>query len=256
MSPRPSPKTDRSGVLLTAATEDSRPIFSLIDRERITLLHLPLESYVEADDREHEGGLSEALGPAENIIFGARRNAEFLLRRAQKDDLIEEARQRVNLAFDSYTVELLEEYGIPAVSPEGGRPIDLVELMLRLRRTGQALYPCGGHAREEIPGLLRELDIPVTEYVLYDLEGPTKGELKEYRRRISAEPPDLIICHSRRSVNRLRAAFPGLDYDHTTIVAGDRAVAEKLKEYDLSSDYTAEGHWESIAEIVNDALGL
>lgn len=242
-------------LLLVSAPEDSEPILRLLEEEQIGLLHLPLEKYVEAEDMRTPDELAEALGEAENVIYGHRRNAEFFLRLAKREGLLERTKQRVNLAADADTAELLEEEGIPAVHPESDKPIKMMEFMLRLRRTGPVLYPCGSHMQEEIPGLLQELDIPVTEHVLYELEGPSEEELVSYREQVSNDSPDLIICHSRRSVNRLRAAFPDLDYKNARIIAGDRGVFEKLEEVGLQagSVAVAGGTWQSMFEKVMEA---
>lgn len=241
-------------MLLTATSEDSEPIVRLFEKEEISLLHLPLERYVSLEERMGTDRLAEALEEAENIIYGHKRNAEFLIRMAKSRDLLEKIKQRVNLAADSYTATFLEEEGIPAVYPESDKPIKMVEFMLRLRRTGPTLYPCGRHGKEEIPGLLQELDIPVEEYELYNLEGPAGEELDGFRRKILNAPPDLMIFHSRRSVNRIQAAFPDLDYDKIRLVAGDRGVSDKMEKLVMKPDSIAEGTWRSIFEKVKELL--
>lgn len=246
---------DRPKVLLTAAAEDAAPAVRLLEREPVSLLHLPLEIYVETDRQVQDGNFDRAIGQAETIIYGNRRNAEFLLRHAKRLDLEKSVQQRVNLAADRFAAQYLEEECIPAVWPESDKPVKTVEFMLRLRRTGPALYPCGAHLQEEIPGLLRELDIPVTEFVLYELEGPTADLLEEYREQVSDYPPDGIICHTRRSVNRIRAAFPDLLQDERIrVIAGDRAVAEKLEDLNRSAEFTAECTWDSILDRVKEIL--
>ncbi|HYW34872.1 MAG TPA: uroporphyrinogen-III synthase, partial [Balneolaceae bacterium] len=141
--------------------------------------------------------------------------------------------------------------GIPAVHPQKEeRPVDLLEIMLRLRRTGKSLYPCGSHQAEELPGLLKELDIPVTELELFNLKGPTEKQLAVYQKKITENPPDIIIFHSRRSVNRIITAFPELDFSEAKIISADSGITEKLTGKGISVDAEAEGSWESVASLL------
>ncbi|MDX1617990.1 MAG: uroporphyrinogen-III synthase [Balneolaceae bacterium] len=234
-------------VLITAPPEDIEGIAELLEgEEELSLLHLPLEIYEPVGGPDPPDGLEAALGRVENIIYGRKRNARFLLRSVRQRGLLRRVKELLNLAADRRTACYLEDEGIPAVYPGSDTPIDLVEFMLRFWRTGPALYPCGKNEQEEIPGLLQELDIPVREYELYRRAAPSSDALDQYRQQIGERPPDLIVCHSRRSVNRLRAAFPDLDLERAGIIAGNRGVAGKLKDLKLSADYVAAGTWESI----------
>lgn len=238
-------------VLLTAATEDAEYVIDLLNKDQIEVVHLPLEKYmpVEVDQEE----LAEQIESAENIIYGHKRNARFFMEKIQGQELLKGVKDRVNLAGDPRTAEFLEEQGVPAIYPGSEKPIKMLEFLMRLRRLGTVLYPCGTHGKEEIPGLLKELDIEVNEQILFELDGPSGEELESHRKRVMENHFDAIIYHSRRSVNRIQAAFPNLHETRAQIVAGDKAVADKLEnEHEIEVDKTAEGSWNSIYEQVKE----
>lgn len=238
-----------STVLLTAAMEDSEEIRRILESKEAKLLHFPLERYVPVDDKSDIEETFAQISEFENIIHGSLRNAKFFIREVESHGKKEAVRKILNLTLDEDTATFLEESGIPAVCTyAGGKSINLVEFMLRLRRMGAALYPCGSHRMEDIPGFLEELDIPVKELELFDLEGPEDSELDTYRQKLSERSPDAIIFHSRRSVTRTLAAFPDLDYDSIRIISADKGITKKLKEKGITVSEEAEGSWESIAE--------
>ncbi len=245
-----SGKSKKTTILLTSAIEDAELFLEQADGEDVEILHLPLEKYVAVEQSEEE--LTELIDQAENIIYGHKRSAQFFLDQIREHDLLDTLTDRVNLASDQRAADLLEARGVPAIYPGSDEPIKMLEFLMRLRRLGTVLYPCGKETKEEIPGLLTELDIEVNEYVLFELEGPTQEELKTYRQQIEETAIDAIIYHSRRAVNRIQAAFPEITESGTAIIAGDKAVAEKLQGHKLEADEIAGGSWESILEQVKE----
>ncbi len=236
-------------VLLTAAEEDADEIKNLLGSNGVELLHFPLERYVPVNDQSDIKETLNQLSQFENIVYGSLTNARYFMQKVDSLDKIEPVRQRLNLTMDEETATFLEASGVPAVCTyAGGKSINLVEFMLRLRRMGATLYPCGSHRKEDVPGFLEELDIPVKELELFDLKGPEDGELENYRKALSERQPDMIIFHSRRSVNRTLAAFPELDYESVRIVSADKGISKKLSEKNIAVSDEAEGSWESIAE--------
>lgn len=245
--------TDSYTVLLTSAAEDSEHFLEWADEEGIEVIHLPLEKYVPVEG--NRGELEERIESAENIIYGHKRNARFFINQVKEFDLLENVTERVNLAGDPRTSDFLEEHGVPAIYPGSDKPIKMLEFLLRLRRLGTVLYPCGTQTKEEIPGLLKELDIEVNEQVLFRLEGPSDEELATYRKRVMENHFDSIVYHSRRAVNRIQAAFPNLSETSAKIIAGDKAVADKLmNDHDIEADRTAEGSWRSVFDQVLELL--
>lgn len=240
-------------ILLTAAKEDLEPTLEKLSGEGLEYLHLPLERYRPLEDRSEIEETVEALERFEQVAYGSLRNARFFLDAVRESGAMEALRGRVNLAVDARTSDWLEEQGIPAIRPQSGespRAIDLMELLLRLRRTGPTLYPCGRETPEELPGLLRELEMPVEELVLFENEGPGRERLERYRERLSENPPDAVIFHSRRAVVRTLAAFPGLDLERAAVVSADRGITGKLEEREIAADREASGSWESIAALL------
>lgn len=238
-------------VLLTAAQEDSEEIIALLTEKEVELIHAPLEVYeLRQDDSEISNQLKN-FDRFENIVQSSIRNARFFLEQVERYEKMEAVKNCLNLTFNEDTFAYLEDRGIPAVQPPNGdKPIDLVELMLRLQRMGKTLYPCGSHQREDFPGFLEELDIDVVELDVFDLEGPGEDELGRYRENVNNQPPEVVIFHSRRSVNRTLVAFPDLDYGQIRIISADKGITEKLKQKGFSADAEAEGSWASVATLV------
>ncbi len=234
-------------ILLTSAKKDSEQILRFFKQKDLPFIHAPLEVYI---SKNNDPAISEALNnldEVETIIYGHKRNAIFLLRQLNKYNRVEDAGNCLNLAKDGSTFDFLESHGIPAVqSPHGSRPIDMIELMLRLQRLGKTLYPCGSHKSEHFPGLLEELNIPVTELELFDLKGPAEEDLKNFQNDVKAQKPGTVIFHSRRSVTRILAVFPKLDYQRMQVISADTGITKKLKENDISVDVEAEGSWKSV----------
>lgn len=242
-------------VLLTAAKEDTEVFRSALEEQQVDILHYPLERYEPIEGDQKILDTLEQLDQFENIVHGSKRNAQYFMERVREYDKFEIARERLNLALNQHTADYLEEEGIPAIHPHSeGEAIDLLEFMLRIRRIGATVYPCGDKTSEDLPALLQELDIPVEELVLFTLEGPREEKLEEYRENFAAHEPGIIIFHSRRSVNRTLAAFPNFDFNNAQIISGDQAVTDKLLKEGIETDVQAEGSWESVLEEIKDMI--
>jgi uroporphyrinogen-III synthase len=241
-------------VLITAAEEDRERITHLISpNSNYNVLFKPLEQYKARLDGDPKTELPE-WDNTKNIVHGNVRNVRFFIKWMHRHGLDEEVRQRVNFTTDALVAGILEQEQVPAIYPEGEKPIDLLELMLRLQRTDPVLYPTGAGLADEMPGLLQELDIPVLELDLYSLEGPEQESLEQWRKQLEEEQPQVVIFHSRRSVVRTLTAFPGLDFNETTLLAADAGVRRKLEDNDLSAELEGEGSWESIFEQLQQVI--
>ncbi|NIV15310.1 MAG: hypothetical protein GWN62_29870, partial [Aliifodinibius sp.] len=53
---------------------------------------------------------------------------------------------------------------------------------------------------------------------------------------VTEEQPEVVVFHSRRSVNRTLAAFPNLNYEQKQVITGDKAVSDKLKKEGIETD--------------------
>lgn len=238
-------------VLLTAAEEDADFLLQLLGDANVMVLHFPLEIYVPVDEKQEIHTTFSELQEFDNIVYGSLRNARYFMEQVEQMDKKKDVRHCLNLTLDEKTANYLEEHNVPAVcSFADGRSINLVEFMLRLHRMGPTLYPCGSHKKEEIPGFLEELDIPVRELELFDLEGPVEERLHAYREQLNNQVPDSILFHSRRAVNRTLAAFPKLPYEEIKIISADRAITHKLEEQGITVDLQGEGSWQSMAELL------
>lgn len=242
-------------ILLTAAKEDSEEIVSLFSDKKAELFHAPLEVYVKREDDARISDVLKKLDTVENIVHSSVRNARFFLQQVGRYEKMEAVQNCLNLTFNEDAFTYLEDQGIPAVQPPNGdKPIDLVELMLRLQRMGKTLYPCGSHHREDFPGFLEELEIEVIELDVFDLEGPGNDELNRYQQKVNNKRPDAIIFHSRRSVNRTLAAFPELNYEDITLISADKGITKKLDKKGFSIDAEAKGSWLSVVQVYKDQL--
>jgi uroporphyrinogen-III synthase len=242
-------------VLLTAAPEDTEVFREKLEEKSVSILHYPLERYEALEDNGDILDALENIEEYENIVHGSKRNAQFWIDCLQEFDKMEEARNQLNLALNQHTADYLEDQGIPAVHPHSeGKAINLLEFMLRIKRIGKTLYPCGDKTAEDLPALLRELEIEVNELVLFTLEGPEENKLEEYRKDFAAHQPEFVIFHSRRSVNRMSAAFPNTNFSDSYIISGDQAVTDKLGKEDITVDEQADGSWNSILEIIEKEL--
>lgn len=238
-------------ILLTAAKEGTGKIERLLSATDCEVLHAPLEVYIARTDDTDITDTLNSVERFENIVHSSKRNAQFFLSHVHAHSKMDAVKGCLNLAVDESTFEFLESEGIPAIhSPSGSKPIDTVELMLRLKRMEATLYPCGAHAREDIPGFLEELDIPVTELDVFDLKGPSDDQLLVYRQEVDKTQPGTVVFHSRRSVNRTLAAFSDLDYNTLRIISADKGITNKLDEKGISVDAEGEGSWASVAELV------
>ncbi|NGP89265.1 uroporphyrinogen-III synthase [Fodinibius halophilus] len=244
-------------VVLTAAIEDTEVFRSDLEDMPVSVLHYPLEWYEPVKDNEDVLDTLELLDEFENIVHGSKRNAQYFVDVVEEYDKMDAVRNQLNLTLNQHTADFLEEAGIPAVHPHAeGKAINLLEFMLRIKRIGNTLYPCGDKTSEDMPGLLRELDVPVEELVLFTLEGPEEMKLQEYRTDLAAHDPAFVIFHSRRAVNRIPAAFPNLDFSDAHIITGDQAVTDKLEAEEIEVDTQAEGSWDSVKEIIKEEVGV
>lgn len=242
-------------ILITAADEDTVAVREQLREREFDIVFCPLERYVSRLQKKKIRKTFEELDTFENIVYGSRRNAQFFVAAVGEYGCMEEVQECLNLTADADAADYLEEHGIPVVHPDSaGKSIDLLEFLLRVRRMGPTLYPCGDKTNEDFPGLLRELDIPVCELVLFTLEGPEEGVLKQYREMVASADPAVVVFHSRRSVNRTLAAFPDLNYSVKTVLTADQGITDKLAGEGIEVTAQAGGSWQSIVEKAEEIL--
>lgn len=240
---------------LFTANEDVAASFLNVIRESQgwELLHLSLENYSYAIDMDEEEMISEQMNSFSYIIHGNLRNARFFIQWATEMSTLEEIRNIVHLVPNQTTVDFLDRYNIPAVMPrEDARAIDIIEFLLRITREGTILYPTTDAKDEEVPGLLKELEMPVIEFQVCKEDSLESKMLEDYRQKAYSADVDTVIFHSRSSVTRIKAAFPDLDFNALECISSGQAVTEKLLESNISPALEARGSWRSLLSILRD----
>lgn len=213
----------------------------------LELLHLPLENYLYSVDLDEEEFILEKLKSFSFIIHGNLRNARYFIQWMQEAEVLKQVQNIVHLVSNQDTVDFLAEFEIPAVMPrQDARPIDIIEFMLRISRDGTVLYPTTDQRDEEVPGLLKELEMPVVEFRVCREQSLESEELKKYRKQASGAPLDSVIFHSRSSVTRIQTAFPSLDLATVDCISSGQAVTQKLQESGIEPAVEARGSWRSL----------
>ncbi len=222
-------------ILITQDINETTYLAEKLAAAGMEVVRMPLEIYFSIDEVLDSDQLSEEIDNADHIVFGSVLAARFFMQLYGQDETLEQMRKKVNLAIDKPTSDYLETFQIPAISAyPKTKPIDLIELMLRLGLLGRSLYPCGRHFSEELPGLFIELDIPCHEIPVYDRKGPDEEELKHYRELIKIQPPDYLLFHSIDSVRRTKIAFPELDFNKVNAISLHESVTRKLQDNGIS----------------------
>jgi hypothetical protein len=242
-----------SQTILFTANPDSAATLPAVTR----LLQLPLQHFSAHVNTEESRIVKNTLEGFTFIIHGNLRNARYFVEWMQQNDLLLNVQNRINLAVDKPTSDFLEREKIPAVLfRENGKPIDVLEFMLRISKQGSTLYPTTDSKTEEMPGLLKELEMPVCEFTVCRETTISEVLLNEYRERVSQANLKAILFHNRSSITRIKTAFPELNFDHYMLISGSPGVTEKLREDGHLPDIEADGSWHSIAEVVEEISGI
>lgn len=240
-------------ILFTANKELSAPLLEKINTD--SLLHLPLEQYSLAIDEELGEKMKESFQNFTFIIYGNLRNARHFMDWVIEHSMKEKVQNCINLVIDKPTADFLEENNIPAILPKQyGKPIDVMEFMLRISKEGTTLYPTVENKIEEMPALLQELDMPVVEFPVSKEVSLPDHTLADFRDRVKKNQFDIILFHSRSSITRVKTAFPDLDLSKHKFIAGSPGVAEKLRSVGYEPISEANGSWYSIAQVIEEVL--
>jgi hypothetical protein len=238
-----------SNILVTANRDLAAGFFEQANG----LLHLSLEEYETFTIDEESDAASLAFNRFTFIIYGNLRNARYFMNWAERTGNTAQIQNRINLVLDLPTSRFLEKKGIPAILPrKNARPIDLLEFLLRITKEGSTLYPTTDNHTEEMPGLLKELEMPVSEFTVCREVSLSADLLEDYRERLSKADLDYILIHNRSSYTRIKTAFPDLNLSEYKLIAGSQGVTEKLAEEGLVPDAQAHGTWLSIAKVIED----
>ena len=242
-------------ILFSGNSDVAAPLLKLLKESKLKFLHLPLEPYqFEVDEEEHEQVLSKCDNYA-FVVYGNLRNARFFMQWMFEHDKLSEFKEKVHLAADQPTAEFLEKNGLPAIIPkQNARPIDVLEFVLHISYQGAALYPCTDQKAEEIPGLYKELEMPVGEFSVCRENSLEETTLEKYRKCVAENRVDTVLFHNRSSVVRLKTAFPKFDFHSCRCLSGSPGVSEKMAAEGLTPFAEADGNWVSMAKMIKEVL--
>ena len=240
-------------ILFTADKDISAPFLRMEKMQNKTFLHLPLEQYRFHAIEEESNEVQNHMDDFTFIIHGNLRNSRYFSEWMKQNSMEEKVRNCVNIVLDRPTSEFLEQLDIPAIQPrEPAKPIDILEFMLRISKEGNTLYPTTENKTEEMPGLLKELQMPVAEFSVCEEVPLEENDLKDYKSEVGKNPIDVVLLHNRSSYIRVKTAFPDLDLSSKTVVAGSLGAAETMEKEGLKPDYLAKGSWASIAKVLDE----
>lgn len=242
-------------TILFTAEELNSPAFlqQLGEKTQESLLHIPLEKTMYFTFEEERDLVNNSLDDYTFTIYGGLRNARYYVQYINEYNLQERVRRHIHLVTDATVQEYLESQSIPAILPrEYATGIDILEFLLRISTQGKVLYPSTDQHTEEIPGLLKELHMGVTEFTVCRERSLTREELNRSRERIADRKPDSVIFHDRASVRRTRLAFPDLPLNRLHVISASRGVTEKLNSENIQEDQEAGGSWRSLAELLKE----
>ncbi|PWN06780.1 hypothetical protein [Rhodohalobacter mucosus] len=242
----------KENILITANRDLASELFAG-SADHKNLLHLPLEAYSAETDHEAAVQFTEKPDAFEFVLHGNLLNTRYFMEWVNQEGMLQSLQNRIHLACDAPTASYLESEGIPAILPKrGGKPIDVLEFMLRITKEGASLYPARDGEQEELPALLRELDLPVLEFIVCRERTLSKSELSNYRKRAAKEDFSHILIHNQGSFTRLRTVFPQLNLKKFRIISGSPGVTNRLIEEGLEPVREADGTWVSIRETITD----
>lgn len=244
----------RNAAILLTANEADCPLFlNRLEKKKDLLLHLPLEKYESYLEDEVAGSLPGRLEEFVFVVHGNVRNARYFLQWAEEHGLLDECKNKIHLTSDPDSSAILEKYSLPAIMPrEFAKGIDIIEFMLRISKDGAVLYPTSDSHTDEIPGLLKELEMPVTEFTVCRERSISDKELKSYRNQLLTEKIGMVLFHNRSSIKRIKLAFPKLDLHQTRNVAADKGIAEKMEKENIPVHTIADGTWLSMVDVVTE----
>jgi len=247
MSERDIMSNIKKHLLITADTHFAAPLLNNLRNLPVQPIHLPLESFTVRNDVSFGRQFHSAISQISFISYENLRNAFFFLKWCDINGFRDHLSQFIHLCIDHTTAEFLESENIPAILPHpGAKPIDLLEFILKISKEGVVLSPGTKNRKQELPGLLQELELPFFEYDVCEEENISSDTVGSYQKIISEKNPDIILFHSKSSVNRTAAAFPELMSDHVIKIAANAGTAQKLISKGYQPDEIANSTWSSV----------
>lgn len=199
-------------------------------------LHLPLEQNQLYKEQEAVDHLFQQLHVFSNVMYDSLMHAEaFIAVLNEQDYETKKAiKQLLHLVKDKETADFLEKNGLaPILGSTNGKAIEVMELLIRLKRLEATIYPSVNGYYEEFPGLMHELGANCTEIPLIEFTGPTKEQLTDYRHSVKTNKPTVVYFHAPNAIVRTQAAFPELSLTDTINIAYDDTTAKKMQQENL-----------------------
>ncbi len=240
-------------LLVTVSADSCGNFKKILDNESEHILHLPLENYQFEFQQEESDELISNLSTFSFVINGSLRNATHYIKWVHEKNLLNNVQELVHFSMDEPASVFLENNGIPSVMPrENAAPIDILEFLLRISLEGKTLYPTVDGKAEELPGLLKELEMDVMEFsVCKEIKLPPEI-LREYKKKVAKQKPDAVLFHNRSSLTRTRTAFPDLNLQKMKILSGSAGVTQALIELGIEPDFEADATWLSIQNWIEE----
>lgn len=245
----------KTKILITVSADSCGNLKKLIDQKSGRILHFPLENYQSVIRKGESDEVKNQLGTFSFAVYGCLRNAVHFMDWVNDNRLLPAIQEIVHFTMDRPASEFLEKNGIPSIMPrENAAPVDILEFMLRISREGKTLYPAVDGKAEEMPGLLKELEMEVVEFTVCEEENLSTETLSKYKKKMKACKPDAVLFHNRSSVTRTIAAFPGFALKQATVISGSAGVTQSLVDLGIEPDYEAEGTWLSIQNVLEEEI--
>jgi len=245
----------KRNILITLCADSCGNLKNLLGEKSDQILYLPLENYRSAIKNEQSEVVTSQLDTFSFAVYGCLRNAAQFMKWVKEHGLLNTIREIVHFTMDQPTAEFLENHGIPSIMPrENAAPIDILEFMLRISRSGKTLYPTVDGKAEEMPGLLKELQMEVVEFTVCEEKSLDSEILSEYNQKMESHQPDAVLFHNRSSITRTKTAFPDFNLKKATVIAGSAGVTKSLVDSGIEPDYEAEGTWLSIQNVLEENI--
>lgn len=239
---------DKQTVLFTAHSLNAEKVSTFCELANCQNLHLPLELNVPYREQEAIDFLFRDIASFSNIMYDSVIHAEAFVQvlNEQEYEVKKAVKQLLHLVKDQDTASFLEQNGLaPIQASTNGKAIEVMELLIRLKRLQATIYPSVHGYYEEFPALMHELGAACTEIPLIEFTGPTPERLTDYRNSVATNKPSVVFFHAPNAVIRTQAAFPELDLNSTLNIAYDDTTAKKMKQQGLSIYAMGKRSWHS-----------
>ena len=219
----------------------------------IKITHLPVEQFEWMNESPAIDDTLNNLEHYENLVFNELDSTRQFLAIVENAEKLEILENKVCFVANKDIASELEQKGLPAIEPlKADKAIDVVETMLRFRRTGPALLPTRKNRVNDIAGFLEELTIEVNELPVYKKVPLEDDTIDSYRNKIPKLKLDCVFFHSREAVNSIPAVFSNINFREMKNIAGNKVVAQKLIAADIPVSATLKDDLSALDGIIRE----